>query len=84
MLQNPEIDMYILTPYSTRAATSRFSFSDQLNISSFLERDSWSTKKTFQDITRNVSVCYYHDTYEMQSESTLYSFPECQGTTCLK
>ena len=25
-------------------------------------------------------VCYHHATYEFQSESTLYSFPECQGT----
>ena len=25
-------------------------------------------------------VCYYHVTYEFQSESTLYSLPECQGT----
>ena len=32
----------------------------------------------------NLSVCYYHITYEFQSESTLYSLPECQGTTCSK
>ena len=25
------------------------------------------------------TVCYYHETYEIQSESTLYSLPECQG-----
>ena len=30
-----------------------------------------------------VTVCYYHVTYEFQSESTLYSLPECQGTPCL-
>ena len=27
-----------------------------------------------------LTVCYFHSTYEFQSESTLYSFPECQGT----
>ena len=26
------------------------------------------------------TVWYYHVTYEIQSESTLYSLPECQGT----
>ena len=30
------------------------------------------------------SVCYYHVTYEFQSESTLYSVPECQGIPCSK
>ena len=25
-------------------------------------------------------VCYYHVKYEFQSESTLYSLSECQGT----
>ena len=29
-----------------------------------------------------LTVCYYHVTYELQSESTLYSLPECQGTPC--
>ena len=29
-------------------------------------------------------MCYYHATYEFQSESTLYTLPECQGTTCSK
>ena len=29
-------------------------------------------------------LCYYHVTYEFQSESTIYSFPKCQGTSCLK
>ena len=27
-----------------------------------------------------LTVCYYHVTYKFQSESTLYSLPECQGT----
>ena len=27
-----------------------------------------------------LTVCYYQVTYEFQSESTLYSLPECQGT----
>ena len=31
-----------------------------------------------------LTVCYYHVTYEFQSESTLYSLPECQGTPYLK
>ena len=26
------------------------------------------------------TVCDYYVTYEFQSESTLYSLPECQGT----
>ena len=29
-------------------------------------------------------VRYYHVTKEIQSESTLYSLPECQGTPCSK
>ena len=29
-------------------------------------------------------VCYYHVTYEFQSESTDYSLPECQKTSCSK
>ena len=32
----------------------------------------------------NMIVCYYHVTYEFQSESTLYSLSECPGTPCLK
>ena len=31
-----------------------------------------------------MTVCYYHVTYEFQSESTLYSLPECQGTNYSK
>ena len=27
-----------------------------------------------------LTVCYYHVTYEFQSESTLHSLSECQGT----
>ena len=27
-----------------------------------------------------LTVCYYHVTYEFQSELTLYSLPECQAT----
>ena len=34
--------------------------------------------------TVHLTVCYYHITYEFQSESTLYSLPECQGTPCSK
>ena len=30
------------------------------------------------------TVCYYHVTYEFQSESTFNSLPECQGTPCSK
>ena len=29
-------------------------------------------------------LCYYPVTYGFQSESTLYSLPECQGTPCSK
>ena len=32
--------------------------------------------------TVHLNVCYYYDTYEFQSDSTLYSLPECQGTPC--
>ena len=31
-----------------------------------------------------MSVCYYHVTYEFQSESTVYSLPECQKIPCSK
>ena len=31
-----------------------------------------------------VTVCYYHVTYEFQSESKPYSLLECQGTPCSK
>ena len=31
-----------------------------------------------------MAVCYYHVTCEFQSESTLHSLPECQGTPCSK
>ena len=31
-----------------------------------------------------LTVCYYHVTYEFQSESTLCSLPECQGRPCSK
>ena len=29
-----------------------------------------------------LTVCYYHVTYEFQSQPTLYSLPECEGTPC--
>ena len=32
----------------------------------------------------HLTVSYYHLTYEFQSESTLYSLPECQETPCSK
>ena len=32
--------------------------------------------------TMHFTVCYYHVTLEI-SKSTLYSFPECQGTPYL-
>ena len=31
-----------------------------------------------------LTVCYYHVTYDFQSESTIYNLPECQGTPCSK
>ena len=32
----------------------------------------------------HLNVCYYHVTYKFQSESSLLSLPECQGTFCPK
>ena len=32
----------------------------------------------------HLTVSYYHVMYEFEGESTLYSLPECQGTSCLK
>ena len=37
-----------------------------------------------QEIIWNLTVFYYHVTYEFQGESTLYSLLECQGTPCSK
>ena len=34
--------------------------------------------------SRHENDCYYHVTYEFQSESGLFSLPECQGTPCSK
>ena len=34
--------------------------------------------------TLHLTVCYYNVTFKFQSESTNYSFPEVQGTPCLK
>ena len=34
--------------------------------------------------TVHLTACHYHVTHESQSESTLYSLPECQGTPCSK
>ena len=39
-----------------------------------------STTKTLEQGKWMLTVCYYHVTYEFQSESTLYSLPECQET----
>ena len=33
---------------------------------------------------KSSTVCYYHITYEFQSESTICSLHECQGTPCSK
>ena len=35
-------------------------------------------------VALRLTVCYYHVTYEFQSESTLYSLPDYQGTSCSK
>ena len=32
----------------------------------------------------HLTVCYYHVTNEVQSESTIHSLPQCQGTPCWK
>ena len=34
--------------------------------------------------TVHLTVCCYHVTYEVESESTFYSLPECQGILCSK
>ena len=34
--------------------------------------------------TDYLTACYHHVTYEFESESTLYSVPECQGNPCSK
>ena len=41
-------------------------------------------KSIFLKILIILNVYYYHVTYDFQSESTLYSLPECQGIPCLK
>ena len=38
------------------------------------------SKWYLEEVKVTLTVCYYHVTHEFQSESTLYSFPECQGT----
>ena len=37
-----------------------------------------------QESTLVLIVCYYHVTYEFQSESRLYSLPGYQGIPCSK
>ena len=48
----------------------------------------FSTFITFEILQKKkeakITVCYYHFTYEFQTELTLYSLPECQGTPCSK
>ena len=39
---------------------------------------------TFECNEKIFTVCYYHVTYEFQSESTLYNLSECQGTPCFR
>ena len=39
-----------------------------------------ATLQKKNDLGANLTVCYYHVTYKFQSESTLYSLPECLGT----
>ena len=41
-------------------------------------------KLCFTQLSAFVTVRYYHITCEFQSESTLYSLPECQKTPCSK
>ena len=40
------------------------------------------TSDHFKEISNELTVYYYHATYEFQRESTLYSLPECQETSC--
>ena len=35
-----------------------------------------------KSIRKLIDLCYYHVTYGFQSESSLYSLPECQETPC--
>ena len=44
----------------------------------------YSLAPRYSHIYNYCCLCYYHVTYEFQSESTLYSFLECQGTPCWK
>ena len=39
-----------------------------------------SQSTTYLEYYEILTVCYYHVMYELQSESTLFSLPECQGT----
>ena len=34
----------------------------------------------WRNVKQEPTVCYYHVTYEFQSEPTLYKLPECQET----
>ena len=34
----------------------------------------------WRNVRQEPTVCYYHVTYEFQSEPTLYKLPECQET----
>ena len=38
----------------------------------------------FELSVKAMTACYYHVTCDIQSESTLYSMPELQGTPCSK
>ena len=51
-----------------------------------LEKNKLVLEKIIKNLNHNnlITVCYYHVTDEFQSESTLYSMPECQITPCLK
>ena len=41
-------------------------------------------KMSVNEMRDLMTVCYYHVMYEIQNESTLYSFSEYQGNSCSK
>ena len=49
-----------------------------------LQKLEWLFRYQNSIFRANIYLTYYHATYEVQSESTLYSLPECQRTPCSK
>ena len=51
-----------------------------MNVDHLLPGKNGNFAKKNYDLGADLTVCYYHVTYKFQSESTLYSLPECLGT----